>query len=445
MNVGSPAARERFLEELEGYRNSWVTFDRLEEKKKKAADLFASMGYPSTKSEDWRYTDIALKHRSVAFQRGKTSADFARVDAFLKGRPELADASFLLVFWEGKGVPEKSRLEGVSPREVSFFRDNPPLREAYAQYCEQGLRAQDGSFSSLNLALFEDGYHLHLGRGRRLEAPLHVLFLCAAENPPSAFFLRNLVILEEEAGAEIVHHFYSLSSGKMFGSMVTEIYLKRSCELGIAQVDSEQEENEFYHREVIRQEAHSTFWSARRSQGIGWGRRETQISLEGEGASCDFRALAAGRRRRHADFQVHVIHRGCKTKSFQHFRGLVSGESRNIFNGRVDVEKKAAGADARQSVYHLLLSPKAEAFFKPQLEIECDDVQCSHGAGCGPLEEDLLFYLRSRGLSTAEASRLVAQSFAEAVWKGFPWPKGVSMTAFGFEEWLAGEWEGTSK
>jgi Fe-S cluster assembly protein SufD len=227
--------------------------------------------------------------------------------------------------------------------------------------------------------------------------------------------VRHLLLLGEEARATVIEHYVSAQAGTHFTNAVTECRLGAGARLTSAKVQDEHGQAFHTARIVARQGRGSHWTSLSLAAGGALTRNDIVSHLEGEGASCTLNGLALGAGRRHTDHHLFVDHSRPGGISEQHYRGIAAGRSRIVFNGRIRVAPGASRTDARQLNRNLLLSRDAEADSKPQLEIYNNDVQCSHGATTGGLDEAQLFYLRSRGLAKDQARAMLLEAFAVAV------------------------------
>jgi len=196
---------------------------------------------------------------------------------------------------------------------------------------------------------------------------------------------------------------------------VTEIVLERGATLEHVNVQWEGEAGRHVHRIQVRQDAGSTFCSYALGLGAAVSRTEITTILAGERAECALYGLYLGERDRHVDHHTTIDHAAPKTTSRELYKGILDGESRGVFTGKVYVRPDAQETSAEQTNKNLLLSEGAVVETRPQLEIYADDVKCSHGAAVGRLDEDALFYLRQRGLDLAHARSLLTYAFGSEV------------------------------
>jgi len=271
-------------------------------------------------------------------------------------------------------------------------------------------------FAALNAAFLRDGVFIRLARGTELEAPVHLLFLTSGA-PDSVVYVRNLIVAEAGSRASVIESYAALADAIGLTNSVTEIVLEPGAQLEHYRLG--REAAAAYH--VGSTDVHLARDSRYTSHSIALGgrivRHELYASLDAEGAECTLNGLYVTHGRQHVDNHTRIDHHKPRGMSREWYKGVLDGQSRAVFSGRVVVHPQAQHTDAEQANHNLLLSENAEADSRPQLEIYADDVKCAHGATVGNLDPDALFYLRSRGLDDAHARSLLVYAFAGDVLK----------------------------
>ena len=321
------------------------------------------------------------------------------------------------MFVDGRYAPELSH-PGDFPPGLSVV----PMSEALAELpapLEAHLEARDPNaepaFTALNTAFMHDGAYVHLDRRRELDEPLHLLFLASASQQSLAAHPRVLVVAEAGSRATVVESYEALGAGMSLHNVHTEMVLHTgAC---IDHIKLQRESLKAFHVATLQADLgpESQLHSHSVSIGARLARNDINAALGGEGAHCTLNGLFMAGGRQHVDFHTRVDHAKPAGYSQQYYKGVLSGRSRGVFDGRVHVHPQAQKTDARQTNNNLLLSRDAEVDTKPQLEIYADDVQCSHGATVGQLDEQMLFYLRSRGIDEGAARSLLVYGFARDV------------------------------
>lgn len=368
-------------------------------------------GFPGPRDEAWKYTSVAALEKR-AFKPGAGGSLDAGALASLLIPGFDADRA---VFVDGRFEPKLSRL----PAGVNIT----PLSSATAGI--QALLAAPAewhadTFVDLNTALFRDGLVLDLAAGQTLDAPIELLHVTTAA--ASAHSLRVLVRLGTGAGAHLLERYVGVDDAKAFTNIVTQVDLGKAAKLTHLRLQSESRQSFHVGRVLVRQAAESEYHSHSTQLGAAWSRLDLHCKLEAEGARTELHGLYAVAGRQHVDNHTRIDHLARGTASREIYRGILDGQGRAVFNGKVLVAPHAVKTDAEQKNHNLILSRGAEIDTKPELEIYADDVKCSHGATIGQLDEQQLFYLRSRGLDMDTAHRLLITAFAEELLLELPYP-----------------------
>ncbi|MHB1375355.1 MAG: Fe-S cluster assembly protein SufD, partial [Thauera sp.] len=261
-------------------------------------------------------------------------------------------------------------------------------------------------------ALAADGAWIRLGRGVAVESPIHLVFIGATVADQH---LRNLVVAEAGAQATIVEHYPAGAAGSTLTTAVTRVLAAQDSH--VTHLKLQQEAPEAIHLATIEAEQArgAVFASHSLSFGARLARNDIRTRLAGEGAEVLLNGLYHADGRRHVDHHTRIDHARPQGTSREFYRGLLDGSARGVFTGRILVAQDAQRTDAMQRCDNLLLSRLAEADARPELEIYADDVKCAHGATVGQLDEDALFYLRSRGVDALHARQLLTYAFAAEV------------------------------
>ena len=367
----------------------------------------ATRDLPTTRDEDWKYTDLKGLE-GLAF----TPAPSATVDISGLLLPEMVGTR--QVFVNGHHAPHASCVSAV-PAGVRFL----PLSTA-SEACHAlgtvGPDTNQSVFEDLNTTRFSDGAVILVPKNLKVALPLHLLFITKAE-APVAVFPRLLVVLERGAELELVeeHH----GEGTYVTFPVVEVRVAEGAVLRHERV--QRDSDEAFHLGTLKAEVAKggQYHSRTLSFGARLSRQQPWVRLaEGAEASLDGLALLTGHQV--ADTHSFLLHAEPNASSHQLHKCIVDGKARAIFNGQIRVAPGAQGTDARQQSRNLLLSESAQVDTKPQLEIYADDVKCSHGATVGALDPEELFYLQSRGLNADDARNLLTYGFAADVLTHIP-------------------------
>lgn len=372
---------------------------------------FYDIGFPTTKDEDWRFTNLgAISHTSFRMSDG-TQEPIERVTL----QPFLVPgAACRLVFVNGRFVPALSDVS-VLPEAVRVGSLSEQLmRDAAAVELHLGrdLEIDRDAFTALNTAFFADGAFVYLPKRTVLKEPIWLIFVSLPGPTPSMMHPRNLIVAEEGSEAGIVENHVSLGTGMFFSNAVTELIAGDNAVISHHLIERENDAALNISTLFTRQGRASNVASHSVLLGGALVRNNVHPVLAGEGAECLINGLFIGRNRQHLDNYMLVDHAAPHCSSRQFYNGILDNHAHGVFHGRIVVHKDAQKTDAKQTNRNLLLSDDAQIDTKPQLEIYADDVKCTHGATIGQVEETALFYLRSRGINESAARSLLLFAFA---------------------------------
>jgi Fe-S cluster assembly protein SufD len=382
--------------------------------RRNALERFAETGVPTRRDEEWKYTSLGALEKT-AFAAEPNGSERAVTPA------EVAALSFdgleghRLVFVDGRYAPALSQRAPL-PAGATLGNLGEVFAIAPAWLAPLVARARNATaFFDLNSAFMTDGLYLHLARDTVLHLPVHVVFIATAAG--RAVHPRNLVVAESGAQAKIIEH-YAGGDAAYFTNAVTQIAAADGASIEHYKV--QQEGPQALHIGAVH--ASQARASRLRSHSIAFGaalaRTDIATSFDAEGCEATLDGLYVVGGRQHVDHHTRIDHSRPHGTSREHYRGVLDGTSRAVFNGKVIVHAGARKTDAAQANHNLLLSRGAEVDTKPQLEIHADDVKSKHGATVGRLDAVQLFYLRSRGFDETTANALLTHAFARAVIDG---------------------------
>jgi len=384
-----------------------------------AIEHFAELGFPTRKREDWKYTNVTPIAQAFAAAAPIANASTPRG---LAAASSVAKAKRCLVFVNGQFAPEVSSpgelpsgavVDGLS----RVLRDRPELVEPH---WSRSLSGDGRSLVALNTAFQRDGAFVALPPGAVLDEPIELVFISGGAaglvNHP-----RNLVLLGESSAAVVVERHIALDDSSTLTNAVTEIELAANSRLDHVVLEEASKNATYLGTSVAQVGADAHFRSHTISLGAALARHEISARLAGTGAECDLFGLYIADGDRHVDNQTIIDHAAPGGTSRQLFKGVLNGGSHGVFNGKVIVRPGAQKTNAVQSNPNLLLSNRAEIDTRPNLEIYADDVKCAHGATVGRLDDDALFFLRTRGIDEERARQMLCHAFAAEVVENIPW------------------------
>jgi Fe-S cluster assembly protein SufD len=405
-------------EQLETYLTAFSAFQKtapgrdlawLRKLREDAFARFAETGFPTTHDEDWRFTNVSAIAKTP-FRLAETTEEICQSDF---DSWVLPGAACRLVFVDGHFVHELSSISAPKGVTITSLADalntNPGSVEPHlGRY----LNTERDAFAALNTAFLADGAFIHVKKGVVVDHPIHLLFVSTACDTPTMTHPRNLIVAEEQSQLAIVEDYVSLGSAIALSNTATELVAADSAV--ISHYMLEREDTQAFNISTLRIQQGRAANVATHSVLLGGGlvRNNVHPVLAGEGSECLINGLFIGHGRQHLDNYMLVEHAQPHCSSRQFYNGILDNQSHGVFHGRIIVHKDAQKTDAKQTNRNLLLSDDAQIDTKPQLEIYADDVKCTHGATIGQIEENALFYLRSRGIDERSARKLLLLAFA---------------------------------
>ena len=387
----------------------------------RSIDEFEAVGIPTTRDEEFKYlplndlreTEWVPAHGAVLSRSEIACLTLGKLDAIT------------LTFVNGEFAPELSTddllPEGVAvlPFETAF-EALPLVFEKWlgkvATTAQKLGSTNDDRFIALNTAFCQDGAFVFIPRRVKLDRPIHLQFVSDGSHGPVAVHPRVLVVLEDEASAEITESYVGIA-GKTFVNPVTEVVIGKNAQLEHTRYQDETLDSIHIGNLAIDQSADSTYNSVVGQFGSATARLDLNVWVGGSNAETWLNGASIGRGTQKIDNHTRIDHREPHCQSFEVYKTILDDEAQGVFNGKIFVYQDAQKTDAKQTNQGLLLSPRAQFDTKPQLEIFADDVKCTHGATVGQLREDALFYLRARGVPKKEAEGLLVYAFAAEVFE----------------------------
>jgi Fe-S cluster assembly protein SufD len=416
-------ARDRYLEAYRAFeRERAGEPDWLARLRTDAITAFRETGLPGTSLEEWRYTNVAQLAELPFVRAGAGDGRLGRDEVERLAFPVFACG--LYVFEEGRLRPEVSAPEAlvgqVQLESLAALAATAP--DFLAQHLGALAGIKEHPFAALNTAFIEDGAVLRVPAGIEVGTPIHVVFVSLPGDGPLVSHPRVLIDAERGSRVSVIVDHVSLGSGAGFTNAVNEVRVAENAEVGLVLLQRERDEHFHVSNLAVRQERDSRFSAHTLSLGGSLVRNDASVVLRGEGAECRLEGLFVGSGAQLLDNHTLVDHAVPRCTSAELYKGILGGRARGVFRGRVIVRPDAQKTNARQSNANLLLGRHAEIDTKPQLEIHADDVKCSHGSTIGQLDENALFYLRSRALSEQRARDLLTRAFGLEVLERLPVP-----------------------
>jgi len=387
--------------------------DLLQDLRTRGRKSFAALGLPSRRQEEWRFTGLKGIEGEV-FEPPAAVAPRIDVTSW-----RVANAR-LLVFVDGIFAPDVSEIGDLPDGVVvsNLVLGATSGSEAVAQHLGSLAPLEEHPFAALNSALIADGAFIHVPAGMELDRPIQLVFVSGSETRATLSAPRILIVAEAASRATVIEQHVGDSSS--LTCPVSEIVIGEKASLHHVIV---QEENLSAHHLAVRQmqlAADSRYSAQSISLGGALARTDIGVVLDGERAEASLDGLYLGDGNQQANTHLTVRHASPNCNSHQLYKGILAGRAKAVFNGRIIVDQDAQKTDARQSNRNLLLSDDAVVNSNPQLEIFADDVRCTHGSTVGQLDEEAVFYLRSRGIGREEAIQLLTLAFAGEILERIP-------------------------
>jgi Fe-S cluster assembly protein SufD len=382
---------------------------------------FESLPLPTTALEEWRYTDPKrLKWDSVALAPEASSATVPESEAqWLRERTASGRVLQVGAHIVQVELDEALRAQGVILSDLMVAAEEHP--ELVQKHLGSAVDERAGKFAALNGAFWTAGVFLYVPRGVRLDAPIRILRHLT--DAGSAYFPRTLIVAEEGSHAGIVEELHSPDFDKpVFSCGAVEVIAGNAAD--VQYVSLQRYGAKVHHLSTQRTIAgrDSNLDTLVVNLGGAVARVDLLASLEGPGSRSDMLGLYFGRGDQHFDHSTRQDHKVPHATSDLLYKGALTDKAHAVFRGLIKVYPKAQRTDAYQTNRSLILSRQAEAIALPNLEIEADDVRCSHAATVGQLDEEELFYIMSRGISREMAERLVVFGFFGEVLDRLPMP-----------------------
>jgi Fe-S cluster assembly protein SufD len=381
----------------------------LSERRKDAISNFEKLGFPTTKHEEWKYTNLIPVLKKDFNLGAPTSLTKSEINKFLF---EGLEAN-LIVFVNGyfskelSNITSSEELVSIKP----FSEADPSLLE---KYFSKSLTVND-AFTYLNTAFAQSGVFIRVPKNKVVDKPIVLHFISDARSENVFSQPRNIFVAEENSEVKIIESFNTVGEQLSFQNVVTEVILQKDANVEYYKIQNESINAHHVGTTQVHQEGKSNFSSTTISVSGGIVRNNLNIVLNSEYSEAFMYGLSLLNGAQHVDNHTVVDHAKPNCYSNQLYKAILNDKSTGVFNGKIFVKPDAQKTNAFQSNKNILLSKDASMNAKPQLEIFADDVKCSHGATIGQLDEEPLFYLRSRGISEENAKVLLVLAFAQDV------------------------------
>jgi Fe-S cluster assembly protein SufD len=374
-----------------------------------AMDRFEQLGFPSVREEDWKYTNLVALAKEN-FVPATTSTESVDVSGF--AYPETEGAHLVVVNgFLREDLSQKSGLGDAVVVDLFSAAADARYNKIIRKYLARNAGYHNNGLTALNTAFLQSGVFLWIPKNVKVEKPLQITFV--AEGDQSASFPRVLVVAEENSSATLIESF--VGEGRYFTNATVEVVVKDGAHLDHYRLQRESK-NAFHISTTSAELGRASRYNTTSiNLGAQLSRHDISVVMDHEGAETSVDGLYMVESDQHTDTHSVIDHQQPHCNSHQLYKGILDGNGRAVFNGKIFVREGAQKTDARQTNKNLLLSDKARVDTKPQLEIYADDVKCAHGAAVGQIDPEELFYLETRGIDPELGRNLLTYGFAEEV------------------------------
>jgi len=421
---------EQKVDYIKHYRNEFSLLEQRQPKgttpefrqfKRTAMEFFLTKGFPSTKDEEWRFTNtLALTRTNFALPTDSVAA--VNFEKTIERFAIPVQGARRVLFINGQYIPHRSDgLTGdgsVTIRTMKqAIQENHPILH---QYLAEGTNRPANVMTALNTGLFNDGILLHVPDNIVVADPYYFIFLTQTDGINCAIYPRNLIVTGKNSKITIIEHYLSDAHSAHFTNAVTELYIDSHST--VEHIKLQLESSEAFHVSslIAHQKTGSNLTQHSTMIGGAFARNEISAVLADEEIECTLNGLSLAAGKQLIDNHTTIDHVKPHCTSHELYKAILDGSSKGVFNGKIYVRKNAQKTDAKQTNKTLLLSDNATMNTKPQLEIFADDVKCTHGATIGYLDAEAIFYLRSRGISEEIARDLLTYAFANDIISKIP-------------------------
>ncbi len=378
----------------------------IQELRKDAFDKFVKVGYPTKKHENWRFTDLSTL---VKTEYQFTNGEIGKIDKEIITNHSFEN-SFRIVFVNGSFDAELSTFDGIA-KQFSVKNMSESFSDLTNDYIENGTNP----FILLNKAFATGGYVIEIDSNYIEDKPLHILNIISDEKDFVQHHQQNLIKIGKSSQVTIIEENVHTNKTELFNNSVYNIQVDNNSILSHILIQQNDPKSKGLNHIFVEQQDNSTYKTQLINIGGELIRNNINVQIDGDNCSTDISGLSLLSGKDHIENYTTISHNKPNSNSHQLFKYILDESSEGVFNGLVSVKPDAQKTDSQQTNKNILLSKKALMNSNPQLEIYADDVKCSHGSATGELDEDAIFYLRSRGIDFVTAKSLLIEGFAKEV------------------------------
>ena len=406
--------KEKLISSYLAFEEDLDLTDSVHDTRAQALKIFEEKGFPSKKDELWKYTSLdAVIHKDYSlFPKSEASIELKDVKKYF-----LYDTdTYKVIFIDGVYNPFLSNTthDGLDVCLMSAALSKPKYRDIINSYFNK-IAPFDESLTALNTSYAKEGAFIYIPKKTVAEKPIEIIHFSSGEQDSLWLQPRNLIVIDKNSQVQIIERHQSLKQHSVVTNSVTEIYVHEEAFVDYYKLQNDLTTASLIDNTYIQQEKNSHASVHTFSLGGKIIRNNLRYFHKGEHILSTLKGVTILEGKQHVDHSTMVHHSQPNCESHQDYKGIFSERSEGVFNGQILVDKIAQKTNAFQQNNNVLLDDKATVNSKPQLEIFADDVKCSHGCTIGQMDEEALFYLRSRGIPKKEAKALMTYAFANNV------------------------------
>lgn len=367
----------------------------------KAKKVFSKRGYPSRKEEMWEYTNT--KNFGSCTPKYIESSDYELDKINLS--EELSEESYNIILYNGQLVKWDTKIKDIKINNYNDLLSSPESSENFLKLSD----FTDNGVVAHNTSTFSDALHLTINKEKNLEMPINIISITNNLGNNRIVFPRLYIHAKAYSNSKIYIQHINKGATCSINS-VFEFFCEESSKIEVIHFSNSRNQ-EIIDSIFFDQRDNSQIKFLSTAFGGKLYKSNIDISINGESCNNNFGILILGSDSDHIDYHTNINHLSGHSNSDFSCRSLLKDSSIGIFNGKILVAKGASGTDSTLNNNNLLLSDKSEMQSNPQLEINCEDVKCAHGSTSGNLDQDALFYLRSRGISKSDANGILIEGF----------------------------------
>ncbi len=378
-----------------------------------AMKFFEATGFPTKKEEDWKYTSLnrILKENYSLFPKKEEALEYKNIMKYFIHDIDTCK----IVFLDGIYASHLSETthEKIDACLISAALTKPKYKAVIDQYFNK--IAPQNSLTSLNTAFAHEGAFINIPKNTMADKPIQIINFATGNDPALMIQPRNLIVVGENSHVQIIERHQSLTDNPVLTNSVTEIFAQKRAMVDYYKIQNDRNNASLIDSTFVEQQQESNCSVHTFSFGGKLTRNNLDFYQKGERAESTLKGVTIIEGKQHVDHNTLVHHMEPNCESHQDYKGIFAEHSSGVFNGKVLVDRKAQKTNAYQSNNNILVDDSASINSKPELKIFADDVKCSHGCTIGQLDEEALFYLKSRGIATKEARALLMYAFSNNI------------------------------